>query len=96
MVKIDKIDTDLLEALKKVDNDLKNITNKVGTTYIRQKELEKLIEDNKLSMERLEGEYITSSNLLNKLLEKIKQKYTSGTINLADGTVTYTAEEDGN
>jgi peptidoglycan hydrolase CwlO-like protein len=94
MIKTDNIDSDILNKIKSIDTDIKSVANKIGTVYLKRKDLQKSIEEANNVIESLENDYNKLNISLNLILSDLKKKYNSGTIDLLNGTITYTTEHE--
>jgi peptidoglycan hydrolase CwlO-like protein len=94
MIKTDNIDSDILNKIKSIDTDIKSVANKIGSVYLKRKDLQKSIEEANNVIESLENDYNKLNISLNLILSDLRKKYNSGTIDLLNGTITYTTEHE--
>lgn len=88
-MKTEKLDTDTLNEIRKLDTQIKSISNHVGVEYLRKIELERALDEVSKNIELLTSEYISLNKSLNRVVDSVKETYKSGTIDLKYGTVTY-------
>jgi hypothetical protein len=78
----EKLEVSLVEKLKNLSLKKNELTLKVGEVHLELKELTTILN-------RMESEYMVTSNELDKLLADLQTKYPNGEIDLVEGTVTF-------
>jgi predicted nucleic acid-binding Zn-ribbon protein len=91
--KTEKIDRDILDVLVKSNNQINDIVNNIGTLHIRRKELESELNSLDNRVIELEDAFKVGNTQITETLRKLEVKYPAGRINLSEGTVTFTMEE---
>jgi hypothetical protein len=78
----EKLEVSLVEKLKNLSLKKNELTMKVGEIHLELKELTTILN-------RMETEYMVTSNELDKLLADLQTKYPNGEIDLVEGIVTF-------
>ena len=78
----EKLEVSLVEKLKNLSLKKNELTMKVGEVHLELKELTTILN-------RMESEFMITSNELDKLLADLQAKYPNGEIDLVEGTVTF-------
>lgn len=78
----EKLEVSLVEKLKNLSLKKNELTLKVGEVHLELKELTNILN-------RMESEYVVTSNELDKLLADLQTKYPNGEIDLVEGIVTF-------
>lgn len=94
MYKTDKMDENVVTTLKTLNNEARDISNKVGELWLREKELKRALVEITDQLESWEKKHQGKIGEINITLEDLKQKYKSGTIDLETGTITYIEESE--
>lgn len=88
-LEIVKIDSDSLETIQKLNQEINNYLVDFGQIYIRKKELsEELIRLDEILEKSEEGFKLTNTQL-REVMDGLDDKYPQGRLNIQDGTITY-------
>ena len=83
-----KLDKEHLEAIQKLQSDFAQNANALGNVSIEQIALQRRLDDLKSEQERVYSEFETLRQQEQDLLEKMRERYGEGQINIAEGTFT--------
>jgi hypothetical protein len=88
-IEIAKLDENVLQSIKDLNQKSANIINEFGQIYIRRREIqEELIRLDDFLLKG-EDELKSTSSELKEILDALDDKYPQGRINLEDGSVQY-------
>lgn len=83
-----KLDKEHLEAIQKLQSDFAQNANSLGNVSIEQIALQRRLDYLKSEQERVYSEFETLRQQEQDLLEKMRERYGEGQINIAEGTFT--------
>jgi predicted transcriptional regulator len=83
-----KLDKEHLEAIQKLQSDFAQNANALGNVSIEQIALQRRLDYLKSEQERVYSEFETLRQQEQDLLEKMRERYGEGQINIAEGTFT--------
>lgn len=84
-----KLDDDVLDSIKKLNERSNIIIANCGNLYLRRKELIDEMDRVENSLKLAEDEFKSTQTRLNEIGENVDEKYPQARINIQDGTVTY-------
>jgi hypothetical protein len=88
-LEIVKIDSDVLETIKKLNQEINTYLLDFGQIYIRRKEIsEEMIRLDEI-LEKSEDAFKLVNTQLREVMDGLDDKYPQGRLNIQDGTVTY-------
>jgi hypothetical protein len=88
-IEIAKIDSDVMETIQKLNQEVNNYLLDFGQIYIRRKEIsDELIRLDEILEKSEEGFKLTNSQL-REVMDALDDKYPQGRINIQDGTIQY-------
>jgi division protein CdvB (Snf7/Vps24/ESCRT-III family) len=88
-LEIVKIDSDVLETIKKLNQEINTYLLDFGQIYIRRKEIsEEMVRLDEI-LEKSEDAFKLVNNQLREVMDGLDDKYPQGRLNIQDGTVTY-------
>lgn len=83
-----KLDKEHLEAIQKLQSDFAQNANALGSISLEQIALQRRLDYLKSEQERVYSEFETLRQQEQDLLEKMRERYGEGQINIAEGTFT--------
>ena len=83
-----KLDKEHLEAIQKLQADYAQNANSLGSISLEQIALQRRLDYLKSEQERVYSEFETLRQQEQDLLEKMRERYGEGQINIAEGTFT--------
>ena len=88
-LEIVKIDSDVLETIKKLNQEINTYLLDFGQIYIRRKEIsEEMVRLDEI-LEKSEDAFKLVNTQLREVMDGLDDKYPQGRLNIQDGTVTY-------
>jgi hypothetical protein len=83
-----KLDKEHLEEIQSLRNEFATNANNLGSVALEQIAMQRRTEFLNAEQERLYNEFESLRNQEQELLEKMRERYGEGQINIADGTFT--------
>ena len=83
-----KLDKEHLDAIQSLRNEFATNANNLGSVALEQIAMQRRTEFLNAEQERLYNEFESLRNQEQELLEKMRERYGEGQINIADGTFT--------
>jgi predicted transcriptional regulator len=83
-----KLDKEHLDAIQTLRNEFATNANNLGSVALEQIAMQRRTEFLNAEQERLYNEFESLRNQEQELLEKMRERYGEGQINIADGTFT--------
>ena len=83
-----KLDKEHLEEIQSLRESFANNANNLGSVALEQIAMNRRMEFLNVEQDRLYGEFETLRKQEQELLEKMRERYGEGQINIADGTFT--------
>lgn len=84
-----KVDSEVLETIQKLNQEINNYILDFGQIYIRKKEIsEELVRLDEI-LEKSEESFKLVNTQLREVMDSMDDKYPQGRLNIQDGTVTY-------
>ena len=83
-----KLDKEHLDAIQALRNEFATNANNLGSVALEQIAMQRRTEFLNAEQERLYNEFESLRNQEQELLEKMRERYGEGQINIADGTFT--------
>lgn len=83
-----KLDKEHLEEIQSLRNEFATNANNLGSVALEQIAMNRRMEFLNAEQDRLYGEFETLRKQEQELLEKMRERYGEGQINIADGTFT--------
>jgi len=83
-----KLDKEHLEEIQSLRESFANNANNLGSVALEQIAMQRRMEFLNAEQDRLYGEFETLRKQEQELLEKMRERYGEGQINIADGTFT--------
>jgi hypothetical protein len=88
-IEIAKIDSDVMETMQKLNQEVNNYLLDFGQIYIRRKEIsDELLRLDEILEKSEEGFKLTNTQL-REVMDGLDDKYPQGRINMQDGTIQY-------
>lgn len=88
-LEIVKIDSEVLETIQKLNQEINNYLLDFGQIYIRRKEIsEEMIRLDEI-LEKSEDAFKLVNTQLREVMDGLDDKYPQGRLNIQDGTITY-------
>ena len=88
-LEIAKIDSEVLETIQKLNQEINNYLLDFGQIHIRRKEIsEEMVRLDEI-LEKSEDAFKLVNNQLREVMDGLDDKYPQGRLNIQDGTVTY-------
>jgi hypothetical protein len=88
-LEIAKIDSEVLETIQKLNQEINNYLLDFGQVHIRRKEIsEEMVRLDEI-LEKSEDAFKLVNTQLREVMDGLDDKYPQGRLNIQDGTVTY-------